>query len=184
MQDWKSYNRSFVAVAETQEALMVFCFAMLGVITVFIVLVVFYMIVSHKSKDIGILKSIGISNTNVLLLFIFFAFLVGLVGSAIGTVAGWQFYGGSWDRPDLSAPIIPSVTEIVMPTNGLRHIWAVNDPVPADTPDGPHTLVITLTATTGPSLTTWDSALLWCGDWVAPPGGKSRIYLPLVVRSP
>jgi len=91
VQDWKSYNRSFVAVAETQEALMVFCFAMLGVITVFIVLVVFYMIVSHKSKDIGILKSIGISNTNVLLLFIFFAFLVGLVGSAIGTVAGWQF---------------------------------------------------------------------------------------------
>jgi lipoprotein-releasing system permease protein len=49
------------------------------------------MIISHKSKDIGILKSVGTSNTNILLLFLSFAFWVGVLGSAIGTVAGWRF---------------------------------------------------------------------------------------------
>jgi lipoprotein-releasing system permease protein len=91
VQSWKIHSRSMVAVAETQQALMIFCFAMIGVITVFIVLVVFYMIVSHKSKDIGILKSVGVSNANVLTLFLCFAFLVGVSGSVIGAVSGWQF---------------------------------------------------------------------------------------------
>jgi lipoprotein-releasing system permease protein len=49
------------------------------------------MIVSHKSKDIGILKSIGASNGDVLELFLGFAFLVGVLGSVIGVLGGWQF---------------------------------------------------------------------------------------------
>ncbi len=91
VQSWKVYNRDMVAVAETQQALMIIVFAMMGVITVFIVFVVFYMIVSHKSKDIGILKSVGISNGNIMLLFLIFAFLIGALGSSIGAVGGWQF---------------------------------------------------------------------------------------------
>ena len=64
---------------------------MIGIITVFIVFVVFYMIVCHKSKDIGILKSIGVSSPNILGLFLGFAFLVGLLGASLGTLGGWQF---------------------------------------------------------------------------------------------
>ena len=65
--------------------------ALVGVTTVFIVFVVFYMIVSHKSKDIGILKSIGVSNGNIIKLFSGFAFLVASLGSAIGVFVGWLF---------------------------------------------------------------------------------------------
>jgi lipoprotein-releasing system permease protein len=49
------------------------------------------MIISHKSKDIGILKSIGVSSGGVVGLFCGFAFLVGISGSAVGTIAGWRF---------------------------------------------------------------------------------------------
>ena len=91
VQNWKIYNRSIIAIAETQEALMIIVFGMIGIITVFVVFVVFYMIVSHKSKDIGILKSIGVSSGGTLVLFLDFAFLVGVLGSAIGSVAGWRF---------------------------------------------------------------------------------------------
>jgi len=91
VKSWKIYSRHIVAVAETQQALMIFCFGMIGIITVFIVFVVFYMIVSHKSKDIGILKSVGTSNGNILSLFLNFSFLVGVCGSAIGAVGGWRF---------------------------------------------------------------------------------------------
>jgi lipoprotein-releasing system permease protein len=66
-------------------------FGFVGITTVFIVLVVFYMIISHKSKDIGILKSIGASNVDIIELFSGYAFLVGIVGSGIGLYAGWVF---------------------------------------------------------------------------------------------
>jgi len=91
VQSWKIYSRDIVAVAETQQMLMIMCFAMIAVITVFIVFVVFYMIVSHKSKDIGILKSVGVSSGNILVLFLSFAFLVAVLGSIIGSLCGWQF---------------------------------------------------------------------------------------------
>ena len=64
---------------------------MVGIIAAFIVFVVLYMIVCHKTKDIGILKSIGASNGGVLSLFLFFSFLMALTGSVIGAVGGWQF---------------------------------------------------------------------------------------------
>jgi lipoprotein-releasing system permease protein len=91
VQSWKVYNRSVVAVAETQQALMIIVFGMIGIITVFVVFVVFYMIVGHKTKDIGVLKSVGASGGNVLMLFLGFGFLVGVLGSAMGAIAGWQF---------------------------------------------------------------------------------------------
>jgi lipoprotein-releasing system permease protein len=89
--NWKDYNRTIIAVAETQQALMIIVFAMIGIITVFIVFVVFYMIVCHKSKDIGILKSVGASNGGLMAVFMVFAFFTGLFGSILGSLAGWRF---------------------------------------------------------------------------------------------
>lgn len=91
VQSWKIYNRSMVAVAETQQALVIIIFAMIGIITVFIVFVVFYMIICHKSKDIGVLRSVGVSSANVFGLFLGFAFLMGLLASTIGALGGWRF---------------------------------------------------------------------------------------------
>ncbi len=91
VQSWKTHNRAIVAVTETQQTFMIVIFGLVGIITVFIVFVVFYMIVSHKSKDIGILKSIGVSNSGVLGLFIAFSLLIGMLGSLLGALGGWQF---------------------------------------------------------------------------------------------
>jgi ABC-type lipoprotein release transport system permease subunit len=91
VQSWKTHNRALVAMAETQQTFMIVIFGLVGIITVFVVFAVFYMIVSHKSKDIGILKSVGASNTNVLTLFLGFGLLVGIAGSVLGALGGWQF---------------------------------------------------------------------------------------------
>ena len=91
VQDWKTYSRYIVAVLETQQTFMIVIFAMIGIITVFIVFVVFYMIVCHKSKDIGILKSVGVSSRDVLSLFLYFAAIVGAAGSILGAISGLWF---------------------------------------------------------------------------------------------
>jgi lipoprotein-releasing system permease protein len=91
VESWNGYRRSAIAAVENEQMMMMVVFAMIGIIAVFIVFVVFYMIVSHKSKDIGILKSIGVSKTNLISLFLNFAFLVGVFGSAVGAFGGWLF---------------------------------------------------------------------------------------------
>ena len=91
VQDWKRYRRAFIAPMEKEQALLSLMFVLVGLTTVFIVFVVFYMIVVNKRRDIGVLKSVGASNVSVLLLFSGFAFSVGLIGSCVGTLAGWLF---------------------------------------------------------------------------------------------
>jgi lipoprotein-releasing system permease protein len=91
VQSWRDYRRSSIAPMEQEQTVMSVMFALVGITTVFIIFVVFYMIISHKSKDIGILKSIGVSNFNIIQLFSGFAFLVGLIGSAVGLFTGWLF---------------------------------------------------------------------------------------------
>ncbi|MHC4681307.1 MAG: ABC transporter permease [Planctomycetota bacterium] len=91
VQSWKGYRRESIAPMEQEQTVMGVMFGFVAITTVFIVLVVFYMIISHKSKDIGILKSIGASDFDVIELFEGFAFLVGVLGSAVGLSAGWVF---------------------------------------------------------------------------------------------
>jgi lipoprotein-releasing system permease protein len=91
VQDWKIYRRESIAPMEKELTIISVMFAFVTITTVFIVFVVFYMIISHKSKDIGILKSIGASNAGVVQLFSQFAMLVGLIGSIVGTLTGCLF---------------------------------------------------------------------------------------------
>ena len=91
VQDWKVYKRTLIAAMEKEQMMMGVMFGFVGIVTIFIVLVVFYMLISHKSKDIGLLRSIGVSGFDVVELFAGFAFMVGLAGACIGVLGGWQF---------------------------------------------------------------------------------------------
>jgi ABC-type lipoprotein release transport system permease subunit len=91
VQSWKDYRRALIAAMEKEQTMMIAMFGFVGITTVFIVFVVFYMIISHKTKDIGILKSVGVANIDIAELFSGFAFLVGLLGACIGLLAGWLF---------------------------------------------------------------------------------------------
>ncbi|MEN8126465.1 MAG: FtsX-like permease family protein [Planctomycetota bacterium] len=91
VQSWQENRRSVIAPMEKEQTMMTMLFLMLGVITVFIVFVVLYMIISHKSKDIGILKSIGVSMSNIIWMFLLFSVFIALIGSLIGAVSGWVF---------------------------------------------------------------------------------------------
>jgi len=91
VQSWEQNRRSVIAPMEKEQTMMTMLFLMLGVITVFIVFVVLYMIISHKSKDIGILKSMGAPMSSILGIFQLFSVFIALIGSLIGSVSGWIF---------------------------------------------------------------------------------------------
>ncbi|MHC5082819.1 MAG: ABC transporter permease [Planctomycetota bacterium] len=91
VQTWHQNRRSIIAPMEKEQTMMTMLFLMLGVITVFIIFVVLYMIISHKSKDIGILKSIGVTTREILSVFMMFAVFVGASGATLGGLGGWIF---------------------------------------------------------------------------------------------
>jgi len=91
VESWKENRREFIAAMEKEKLLLIIMFSLVGLTTVFIVFAVFYMIVSHKSRDIGILKSIGASSADIFRIFGLFAFFVGTLGSFLGSILGWLF---------------------------------------------------------------------------------------------
>jgi len=91
VESWRTFRRAVIAPIEHERTLMIAIFGLIAIITVFIILVIFYMIVAHKTKDIGILKSLGAVRWGILQLFLGFAFLTGVAGSIIGTSAGIGF---------------------------------------------------------------------------------------------
>jgi ABC-type lipoprotein release transport system permease subunit len=91
VESWKQYRRAFIAPMEKEEVMLGVMFGFVGITAVFIVFVVFYMIVSHKTKDIGVLKSVGASNGSVLTLFSGFATTVGISASCAGILAALLF---------------------------------------------------------------------------------------------
>lgn len=127
VQSWKDYRRASIAAMEKELTMLTAMFCLVGITTVFIVLVVFYMIISHKSKDIGILKSLGASNLDIVGLFSCFALLMGFLASSMGTLLGWIFllkinriedwlfkhYGFQlWDRTIYAIGDIPNKIDI------------------------------------------------------------------------
>jgi len=91
VEDWKTNRREIIAPMEKEQVMLMFLFAMLGVITVFIIFVVFYMIINSRSKDIGILKSVGVSSSSVVCIFGVLAIMIATVGSACGVLGGCGF---------------------------------------------------------------------------------------------
>jgi lipoprotein-releasing system permease protein len=91
VQDWKRFRRASIGAMEKEEAGIIFMFILVAITTAFIIFVVFYMIISHKRKDIGILKSVGVPGLGIVGVFGNFAALIGFFGSSGGLLGAWVF---------------------------------------------------------------------------------------------
>ena len=88
VQTWKQYRRDFIAPLENEKTLMIIVFSMIALVVVFIIFAIFYMMVTEKVKDLGILKSLGSSKWSLAEVFLGFGALVGIVGALLGTALG------------------------------------------------------------------------------------------------
>ncbi len=85
---WKEFRRAMIAPVEKERSLMTLVFGMIGILAVFIIFAIFYMIVTEKIRDLGIIKSVGAGNGAVAGIFLGFGALVGLIGASIGALLG------------------------------------------------------------------------------------------------
>ncbi|MBN1341908.1 MAG: FtsX-like permease family protein [Phycisphaerae bacterium] len=88
---WEEQQAQFIAAVQKEKILVLTLFAVISAVAIFLVLCIFYMIVTEKTRDIGILKSVGASSGGVAGVFLAYGAAIGVVGASLGLWIGTVF---------------------------------------------------------------------------------------------
>jgi lipoprotein-releasing system permease protein len=81
---WEDLNATFIGAVKKETGLVLFIFSFVSLTAVFLVLAIFWSMVSEKTKDVGVLRSMGASRTGVAAVWLSYGLAIGLVGSLLG----------------------------------------------------------------------------------------------------
>ncbi|MFM9957709.1 MAG: ABC transporter permease [Phycisphaerales bacterium] len=82
--DRKPGLETFIAAVKKETAVVLVLFSFISLTAVFLVIAIFWAMVSEKTKDIGVLRAIGASKIGVAWLWIRYGLAIGIVGSVLG----------------------------------------------------------------------------------------------------
>ncbi len=88
---WRDNQGALLAAVHMETAILNVLLFLIICVAGFGILAIFFMIVVEKTRDIGILKSLGASSSGVMSIFLGYGLLLGLVGSGVGLVMGLLF---------------------------------------------------------------------------------------------
>jgi lipoprotein-releasing system permease protein len=88
---WRDKQGPLLAAVQMESAILNVLLFMIIAVAGFGILAVFFMIVVEKTRDIGVLKSLGASSAGIMGIFLSYGLSLGLVGSGVGLVAGLLF---------------------------------------------------------------------------------------------
>ena len=91
MQTWEEMQQTYIAAIEKEKFLVLIMFGVISIVAVLLILCIFYMIVQEKTRDVGILKSLGASTEGVTAVFLVYGGAIGLVGCVLGSLLGISF---------------------------------------------------------------------------------------------
>jgi lipoprotein-releasing system permease protein len=85
---WEDKQGALLRAIEIEKSILDILLFMIIAVAGFGILAIFSMIVSEKTRDIGILKALGASNLGVMKIFLTYGLLLGVVGAVFGTILG------------------------------------------------------------------------------------------------
>ena len=88
---WRDKQGPLLAAVQMETAILNILLFLIIAVAGFGILAIFFMIVVEKTKDIGILKSLGASGGGVMSIFLTYGLLLGTVGSGAGLLLGLLF---------------------------------------------------------------------------------------------
>ena len=86
--DWKEFFPAFFQALKSERVMMFVLLAMIMVVASFAIVATLVMMIMEKSSDIAILKAMGAQDESIERIFAIEGTLIGLVGTALGVVAG------------------------------------------------------------------------------------------------
>ena len=91
LQTWRDKNAATATALRTEQIAMRFIFMIVVIIAAFPVLASMIMLVKNKSKDIAILRTIGVTQGGILRIFLMSGAMIGVLGTLAGLVLGTLF---------------------------------------------------------------------------------------------
>jgi len=85
---WEDKQGPLLRAIEIEKSILNILLFMIIAVAGFGILAIFSMIVSEKTRDIGVLKALGASSGGVMKIFLTYGLLLGVVGALFGTILG------------------------------------------------------------------------------------------------
>jgi len=89
VQTWEQKSAVFIDAVEHEKLLLLVLFGIISIVAVFLIFCIFYMIVAEKTRDIGIIKSVGATSGGVAGIFLGYGLTIGIVGAGLGLLIGY-----------------------------------------------------------------------------------------------
>jgi lipoprotein-releasing system permease protein len=86
---WLEQQAQFIGPIEKEREMMRTLFSLVYIVCAGLVLAIFWAIVYEKTRDIGILRSVGASRMGISWIFLRYGAVVGVFGAIVGFVLGW-----------------------------------------------------------------------------------------------
>ncbi len=81
---WGDLNRNLLAALSLEKTVMILLFSLIVIIAGFVVWVILNMLVKEKTRDIGIMRSMGFSSKNIMKIFMLEGLFLGSLGIFVG----------------------------------------------------------------------------------------------------
>jgi len=88
---WMQDNQQFLSALEVERVAMFVILSLIILVAAFNIVSSLFMVVKDKTKDIAILKTIGASTKQIMLIFIFNGMMIGAIGTFLGVIFGLLF---------------------------------------------------------------------------------------------
>ena len=89
VRSWTDLNKNLFSALKLEKVTMFVILALIVLVACFNIAGTLIMVVMEKTKDIGILKSIGAANSGIRNIFMLNGFLVGVLGTVLGAAGGF-----------------------------------------------------------------------------------------------
>lgn len=91
IETWKDQQATTLAAVAMELSILNVLLFLSICVAGFGILAIFFMIVVEKTRDVGILKSLGASGNGIMQIFLLYGLTLGVVGAALGTALGFWF---------------------------------------------------------------------------------------------
>ncbi len=88
---WADLNESLFSALKVERNVMFIILSLIIIVAAFNIISGLTILVKNKTRDIGILKSIGVSNKSIKKIFFFIGFIIGTSATLFGVVVGTTF---------------------------------------------------------------------------------------------
>ena len=89
IRDWQEVNSTYFEALKVERIVMFIILSLIILIAAFNVVTSLFILVKNKTKEIAIMRTIGLSRSGIMRIFILIGSIVGISGTLIGTLCGY-----------------------------------------------------------------------------------------------